>query len=212
MDDATTRQHPPNLVSLEMDHPIWDRFFTVAPLVVIGTREPDGTYDLAPKHMATPLGWENYFGFVCTPQHATYQNICREEVFTVSFPTTDSVVLTSLAASPRCDDDSKPSLSALPTFDARSIDGCFLKQASVFLECRLDRMVDGFGPNSLIVGRIIAAHLTPEALRQMDVDDQETLAASPLLVYVSPGRYAKIDQTQSFPFPAGFQKRKDSST
>ena len=25
----------------------------------LGTREPDGGYDLAPKHMATPLGWDN---------------------------------------------------------------------------------------------------------------------------------------------------------
>lgn len=210
MDDAPQQQRPPELVSLEMDHPIWDRFFTVAPLVVIGTRERDGKYDLAPKHMATPLGWENYFGFVCTPEHGTYQNILRENVFTVSFPTADSVVLTSLAASPRCDNDSKPSLAALPTFAAESIDGRFLREAALFFECRLDRIVDGFGINSLIAGRIIAAHLSPDALRSMDVDDQDTLAASPLLAYVSPGRYAVINQSQSFPFPAGFQRTGDS--
>ena len=210
MDDANQPKRPSDLVSLEMDHPIWDRFFTVAPLVVIGTREPDGQYDLAPKHMATPLGWDNFFGFVCTPEHGTYQNIQREEVFTVSFPTTDSVVLASLAASPRCGDDSKPSLQALPTFAAEKMDGRFLQQASLFFECRLERIVDGFGPNSLIAGRIIAAHLSPEAVRHMDVDDQETIAASPLLAYVSPGRYAKIDHSQSFPFPAGFERTKDS--
>jgi len=54
------------VVTLETELPIWERFFTVAPLVLIGTREIDGSYDLAPKHMAFRLGWENHFGFICT--------------------------------------------------------------------------------------------------------------------------------------------------
>ena len=212
MADSQDQPEPSGLVSLETDHPIWDRFFTVAPLVVIGTREQHGRYDLAPKHMVTPLGWDNYFGFVCTPQHGTYQNIRRESVFTVSFPNADAVVLASLAASPRCGDDSKPALEALPTFPAKSIDGRFLTQSSLFFECRLDRIVDGFGDNSLIAGRIVAAHLLPEALRSVELDDQDTIAASPLLAYVSPGRYATIDRSMSFPFPKGFQRQKDSAS
>ncbi len=202
------RPPPPRLVTLATDHPIWDRFFTIAPLVVIGTREENGGYDLAPKHMVTPMSWENYFGFVCTPEHGTYQNIVREEVFTVSFPTTDSVVLASLAASPRCSDDSKPALAALPTFPAKTIDGQLLTQSYLFFECRLDRIIDDFGNNSLITGRIVAAHVLPDALRSEDVDDQDLITAVPLLAYVSPGRYAKIDRSSAFPFPEGFQKTK----
>ncbi len=52
---------PGDLVALGVEYPIWDRFFQVSPLVVIGTKEPDGSFDLAPKHMA--MGWENYFVF-----------------------------------------------------------------------------------------------------------------------------------------------------
>ncbi len=182
----------------------------VAPLVVVGTREENGDYDLAPKHMVTPLGWENYFGFVCTPSHGTYRNIQREKVFTVSFPTADSVVATSLSASPRCG-DSKPIMAALSTFEAKQVAGRFLSDASLFFECELDRIVDGFGINSLIAGRIIAAHAVAGAVRQMDVDDQETLSASPLLAYVSPGRYAKLDQSESFPFPEGFRRSEDDA-
>ncbi len=199
--DETTRR-----VALEMDHPIWDRFFTVAPLVVVGSRELSGDFDLAPKHMATPLSWQNYFGFVCTPSHGTYQNIKREEAFTVSFPNPDQVLLASLSAGPRCDDTSKPSLQLLPTFSATKIDGIFLSDSYLFLECQLDRIVDGFGDNSLIAGRVIAAQVCNSALRMNDRDDHEILHKSPLMAYLPPGRYASINQTFSFPFPEGFRR------
>ena len=63
--------------SHDIQQPIWDRFFSVSPLIIVGSKESKETegYDLAPKHMATSLGWDNYFGFVCTPRHKTYQNI-----------------------------------------------------------------------------------------------------------------------------------------
>ncbi len=197
---------PDELVSLELSWPIWSRFFSVAPLIVVGTKEADGNYDLAPKHMAMPLGWENYFGFVCTPSHRTYQNIVREQAFTVSFPRPDRVILTSLGATPRCEDDSKPTLSVLPTFPASVIDSVFFKDAYLFLECKLDRIVDGFGENSLIAGQIVAAYVQPQALRVADRDDRDLLIQAPLLAYLPPGRYAKIEQSFSFPFPQGFQQ------
>ena len=112
-----------HLIPLAVDRPIWDRFFTVAPLVIIGSKEPDGTYDLAPKHMAIPLGWQNYYGFVCSPRHATYRNIRRELQFTVSFPRPTDVVTSSLAASPRCDDYTKPALTLLGQRKATAVDG-----------------------------------------------------------------------------------------
>lgn len=195
-----------NLVALDIQQPIWDRFFTVAPLIVVGSREPSGAYDMAPKHMATPLSWENYFGFVCTPIHGTYQNIKREQVFTVSFPNPDQVLLASLSAAPRCDDDSKPSLQAVPTIPATSVDGQLLRDSYLFLECELDRIVDGFGKNSLIAGKIVAARVNEQALRIVDRDDQDTLQQSPVMAYLPPGRYASIDNTLSFPFPKGFTR------
>jgi flavin reductase (DIM6/NTAB) family NADH-FMN oxidoreductase RutF len=201
-----TDQPEPNLVSLDVDEPVWDRFFMVAPLVVVGTMDEDGRHDLAPKHLAMPMGWENFFGFVCTPRHRTYQNIRRTEVFTVSFPRPSQVVLTSLAAAPRCGDNTKPSAAALPTLPARVVDGVLLEDASAHLECRLDRFVHDFGSNSLIVGRVVAAHVDKETLRLNDRDEQDMLVQSPLLAYLPPGRYATIDRSYSFPFPAGFSR------
>ncbi len=200
-----TQARPDHLVRLDLAEPIWDRFLSIAPLVVIGTQEVTGDYDFAPKHMALPLGWDNYFGFICTPKHHTYQNICRERVFTVSFPKPEQIVLTSLSATPRCEGQVKPALSALPTFPATEVDGVFLQDAYLFLECQLERIVDGFGDNSLIAGRIVAAHVQAEALRVSDQEDQDLLARSPLLVYLPPGRYACLDSSFSFPFPVGFK-------
>jgi len=194
------------LVQLDLEYSLWDRFFLVAPLVVIGSKEATGNYDLAPKHMAIPLGWKNYFGFVCTPSHGTYQNIVREKVFTVTFPKPEQIVLASLSATPRCDDHSKPSNQILPTQKAQVIDGVFLEDGYCFLECRLDRIIDNFGENSLIVGEVIAAYVDKEAIRQSDRDDQDLLQQCPLLVYLSPGRYSIINSSFSFPFPQGFRK------
>jgi flavin reductase (DIM6/NTAB) family NADH-FMN oxidoreductase RutF len=194
------------LVTLPEDLPVWERVFTVNPLVVVGTREEGGGYDLAPKHMAIPMGWENYFGFVCTPRHRTYHNVRTEGVFTVSYPRPTQVVLASLAAAPRESDGSKLAAHALPTFPATEVDGLFIEDAYLFLECALDRIADDFGENSLIVGRIVAAHVREDYLRASERDDQDLIHGSPLVAYLSPGRYAPVGESYSFPFPAGFMR------
>jgi len=195
-----------SLVELDTSLPVWDRFYWVAPLVLIGTIDPSGDHDFAPKHMALPMGWDNWFGFVCTPRHGTYSNIRREKAFTVSFPRPSQLVQTSLAAAPRCDESEKPSLSALGAFSASSVKGVLLEGASAFLECELDRIVDGFGENSLIVGRIVAARVARNAARLQDGDDQALVHASPMLAYLYPDRFATIEDSNSFPFPAGMKK------
>lgn len=194
------------LIELDVSLPIWERFFWVAPLVLVGTREPDGGHDLAPKHMATPIGWENYYGFVCTPRHHTYANIQREGVFTVSFPRPSQLVLTSLAASPRCGDENKLALSVLPVFPASVVDGVLLDGGYMFLECGLDRIVDGFGVNSLIIGRIVAARVAADSERVHEGGDQALVHNAPILAYLHPGRFATIDKSLTFPFPAGMKK------
>ncbi len=207
MSKSVTPESPStDRVHLDVSHPIWNHFFLVAPLIVVGTREEDGRFDLAAKHMAMPMGWENYFGFVCTPDHGTYHNVRREQCFTISFPRPDQVLATSLTAAPRCGVDSKPSLAALRTFPASTVEGVLLEDAYLYLECRLDRIVDGFGRNSLIVGEIVAAQADRWALRVADRDEQDVIAKVPLLVYLAPGRWAKVDQSFSFPFHAGFKR------
>lgn len=193
-------------VDLELDEPVWERFFSVFPLVLVGTREEDGSHDLAPKHLAMPMSWDNYFGFVCTPRHRTYRNVQRTGEFTVSFPSPDQVLVTSLAASPRCGDGEKPALDALQVEPARAVDGVVVTAARVQLECRLERVLDGLGDNSLIIGKLVAARVDPAAARAMDRDDNELVNRAPLLAYLYPFRFAVIDQSQGFPMPEGFSR------
>jgi flavin reductase (DIM6/NTAB) family NADH-FMN oxidoreductase RutF len=191
---------------LDLSHPVWEQVYMVAPLVIVGTRELDGSHDLAPKHMAAPLSWQDHYGFVCTPSHATYVNARREGSFTVSFPRPDQILLTSLAAAPRCDDENKPALAAVPTVSATKVDGVLVKNAYLHLECELDRVIDGFGVNSLIVGRVVAAAAAEDSIRDADLDAHEMIAHSPLLAYLHPGRFAKIAETQAFPYHVGFRR------
>lgn len=194
------------LIELDIERPIWDRFFNVYPLVVIGTREPDGTDDLAPKHLAIPVSWENYFGFVCTPKHRTYQNIVRTRQFTVTYARPTQVVLASLAATPRCEDGSKPIVDQLPTIPAKDVDAVLMKDGYLFLECTLHEIYDDFGDNSLITGLILSARIAEDAMRVADGDDQQLLQQAPLLAYLYPGRFAEISDTQKMPLPRGFKR------
>jgi flavin reductase (DIM6/NTAB) family NADH-FMN oxidoreductase RutF len=200
------RNNGQSLTPLPVDRPIWDRVFGVFPLVLVCSKEAEGGYNLAPKHLAMPLGWENTFCFVCSPRHTTYQNIRRNSAFTVSYPRPREVVLASLAAAPRCEDHSKPSLMALPTFPARQVDGVLVEGCYLFLECTLHSIIDGFGPNSLIIGNVVAAMADEDALRTDERDEGEQIYKHPLLVYLSPGRFAEIRETRSFPFPKGFSR------
>lgn len=194
------------LLELDVETPIWSRVFTVSPLVVVGTREPDGNYDLAPKHLAMPLGWNNYYGFVCTPRHATYRNALREGAFTVSYPRPTQVVTASLTASSReRADGGKPIVEDLEAFHASEVDGLHLEDAYLCLECELHRMIGGFGGDAeLVTGRILAARAHRDAIRVTEIDDQELLDASPLLAYLNPGRFAAVSASHPFPFPVGF--------
>ena len=196
----------PDLIELDTGSSIWESFFSVFPLVVVGTREADGSDDLAPKHLAMPMSWSNHFGFVCTPRHNTYQNIEREGQFTVTYMRPSQTVLASLAATPRCDDGSKPITASLPTFAAQRIDAAFLADGYLFLECELQQVVDKLGENSLIIGRIVHARIAADALRSSDLDDEDLVFNSPLLAYLYPGRFAEISDSNKLPLPAGFKR------
>jgi flavin reductase (DIM6/NTAB) family NADH-FMN oxidoreductase RutF len=199
-----TAAFPADLVLLSTDAPIWAKVFTVAPLVLVGTLEDDGTPDLAPKHMAMPLGWANRFCFVCSPRHATLRNAQARGAFTVGFPRPGQILEASMAAGGRAKDSSKPSLAALRTFPASKVEGVLVDGCHLHLECELERLVE-FGDTVLVVGDIVAAAAAADAVRVSDSDDADLVAGSPLLAYLSPGRFAEVRDSLSFPYPFDFK-------
>jgi len=193
-------------VELSLDYPIWDRFFSVAPLIVVGTAE-EGGYDLAPKHMAMTVGHGLHYAFSCTPRHRTYHNAKRAECFTVSFPRPSQVLMTSLAAAPHIQaESSDESLRGLAVEPARIVEGVVLADAYAWLECRLHRVVDGIGDASIIVGEVVSAEVDEDVLRTSETSDQDLLERAPLLAYLHPGRFTEITESRAFPFPEGFSR------
>ena len=71
----------------------------------------------------------------------------------------------------------------------------------LFLECELDRIVDGFGDNALIVGRVVAARAEEATVRGDDREDDRVIHEAPLLAYLNPGRFAVVKESHSFPLP-----------
>lgn len=193
-------------IDVAVDPSLWDRFHQVHPLVVVGTREPDGSHDLAPKHLAMPVSWEPWFGFVCHPSHGTWKNAVRTGVFTVSYPRPDQLVGAVLTASPRCEDGAKPAVAALPVRAASAVDGVLVQGAAAWLECELDRVIEGLGDNGMLIGRIVHAAVAADMLRDPDQDPGEQLLHHPVLAYLHPWRFTAVGPTQGLPRPAGFKR------
>lgn len=187
-------------VRLDPSAALWTRVFTVAPLVLIATREGSG-FDIAPKHMAMPVGWGPYYCFACSPRHATYRNALEHAAFTASFPDEELILQTGLAASGRLDDGTKPALAALQTLPAEVVDGVLVRGCSLYLECELERVVDGFGTNALVVGHVVAASAREDVLRGVETDDADLVGSTGVLAYLHPGRFLTVRESLAFPFP-----------
>lgn len=192
-------------VELDLDGPLLDRAFRIAPLVIVGTLEPDGRPDLAPKHMTMPVG-DRHVAFVCTPTHRTLANATATGEFTLSWVRPDDVLLASLAAAPRVPDGTKPALAAIPTRPAVVVDGVVVDQASLAVECRVERIVDGFDRWQVVVGSIVHAEVASDAMLGADEDPHDVLARSPVLAYLHPDHVATIARADRFPYHAGFRR------
>jgi flavin reductase (DIM6/NTAB) family NADH-FMN oxidoreductase RutF len=190
---------PSTLLSLDLDQPIWDRFFSVAPLVVVGTRNADGSHDLLTTHQGFTLAPANLFAFLAPPEDAAVENSLRTRTFAVSFPQPHQVAEASLAAAVAGREGRHPMSAEIPTFPTRRIDAVLMTGARLFLECETDRVVEHLGGRVLVIGRIVAAHLDRDSRRLSERDDYDLLENHPLLAFIAPGRFAAIEHTDAFP-------------
>jgi hypothetical protein len=66
-------------------------------------------------------------------------------------------------------------------------------------------VVDDLDGEALLVGRVVAAHVSRRVLLDDDADPGQVLAASPLLAYAHPGRVAAVQRSKPFPYHPGFR-------
>ncbi len=197
-----------NMIEIDLDQDVWSQCYTVHSLVVIGSKEETGAYNFAPKHMAMPMGFSNQFGFMGTPRKRTYRNVKREKAFTVSYPKPSQLVMSSLTATRREDDDSKPILDQIPTVASKIIDGKFIEDSYFHLECKLTECLGKFGEWEIVVGEIVAARVQKEAARKRGngMDESKLIYESPLLAYLHPDRFSIIKESHVFPYPKEFKR------
>ena len=196
-----------DFISLDVKESIWEHFYTVAPLVVIGTKENQG-FDLAPKHMATPLGFSDFFGFVCTPRHNTYHNIKKNQRFSVSFVKPSLIFEPSFNTMPRCavKDFPEEITNQIPTVTNHDGEVIFVRDSYVMLDCSAYKIIDGFDDYSLITGKINYAKVHKDYKIVSDEGHQKQIYDNPLLAYIAQGRFASIKETLSYPYPKDFQR------
>jgi len=196
-----------DFITLNVQESIWEHFYTVAPLVVVGTKEKNG-FDLAPKHMVTPIGFSDYIAFVCTPRHSTYHNIEKEKKFTISFVKPDQILLSSLAAIPRCSVNSFPNdiTDNIPTISTEKGENIFIADSYVLFDCDLHKIIDGFDDYSIITGKIKLALVHKDYKIISDEGQQTQIYENPLLAYIAQGRFASIKETLSYPYPKDFHR------
>lgn len=200
--------HKTNMIEIDLDQDVWSQCYTVHSLVVIGSKEESGGYNFAPKHMAMPLGFSNQFGFMGTPRKSTYRNVKREKAFTVSYPKPSQLVVSSLTATRREDDDSKPILDQVPTVASKVVDGKFIEDSYFHLECKLTECLGKFGEWEIVVGEIVAARVQKEAARKRGngMDESKLIYESPLLAYLHPDRFSIVKESHVFPYPKEFKR------
>ena len=98
----------------------------------------------------------------------------KHQEFTVSYPRPDQVLLGSLSAAPRCDGGQKErSLTAVPTIPSGESGRCAGRGFLLFLECALERIIDGSSVDGLIVGKVVAVAVLKMALSREDRDENK---------------------------------------
>jgi flavin reductase (DIM6/NTAB) family NADH-FMN oxidoreductase RutF len=182
------------------------RYFTVKPLILVTTLGLKGLPNVAPKTQNMDVGrHEQYFAFVCTPQHHTYQNVKVNQEFVVNYPGPELIDRVSAAAQPAEGVD-EIALAGLASFPSIVVKPPRIKECYLHLECKLVEIKD-LDDASIVLGKIVARSADKEASfeRGKSKENIRLLSNRPLLAYVYPDHYTKISTANNFIFPKSYK-------
>jgi flavin reductase (DIM6/NTAB) family NADH-FMN oxidoreductase RutF len=171
---AATGWHPPPLVGQ---------------VVLVTTRNKDGTTNIAPKCWASMVASDPpHVAFNCNRGHWTAQNVLRSREFVVNIPgveLAEMVWRVSQLPHPRPVEDA--GFTALP---ANRVKPPRIAECRAHLECTLVEHKD-FGEEVWLLGRVVAASADPEVASAND-----PFAVMRSFVYLAPGTYGVIGRAR----------------
>jgi flavin reductase (DIM6/NTAB) family NADH-FMN oxidoreductase RutF len=148
---------------------------------------------------------EEYFVFVCTPEHHTYQNAKASGEFVVNYPGPELIEKVS-AASRFAENVDEVALSGLTTIPSLVVKPPRIRECRVHLECKVVDFKD-FDDGSMILGKVVSRSGDREISFKKGTAEENInlLSTHPLLTYVYPNHYARINTAEKFVFPENYK-------
>ena len=181
-------------------------YFTVKPLILVTTLGSSGLPNVAPKTQNMDVGsLEQYFAFVCVPQHHTHQNVKATGEFVVNYPGPELIMNVS-EASQLAENVDEIALAGLTGIPSMVVKPPRIKECYLHLECKLVDIKE-FDDASIVLGRIVARSASQEVCfeRGKSKESIKLLSKRPLLAYVYPNHYTKISVAEEFIFPRNYK-------
>jgi len=182
------------------------RYFTVKPTILVTTLGPGNIPNVAPKTQCMDVGRrEEYFAFVCTPKHHTYQNAKANKEFVANYPSPELIQKVS-ATSQSAENVDEIALVGLTGIPSLVVKPPRIKECRVHLECKVVEIKD-LDVASIILGKVVARSASKEASfeRGKAKERINLLSNHPLLAYVYPDHYTTIGSATEFIFPKNYK-------
>lgn len=199
-----------NLGNIQMSDKIeldsYKCYFTVKPIILVTTLGSNELPNVAPQTQCMSVGrHEEYFAFVCTPEHHTYQNTKANKEFVVNYPGPELIEKVS-AASQSAENVDEVALSGLTSIPSLIVKPPRIKECMVHLECKVMDIKD-LDNGSIILGKVVARSANREVSfkKGMAEESINLLSMHPLLAYIYPDHYASINTAEKFIFPKNYK-------
>jgi flavin reductase (DIM6/NTAB) family NADH-FMN oxidoreductase RutF len=135
--------------------------FNPGGLILLCTRSPTGSYDLAPIAWNCPLDYDpvSRLLLVCDTGHASYDNLKARSAFILAVPGAAQRSIAERSGSVSGRDGDKYLALGIRAFPGTTVDAMIPEGVSAWAECRLLRIAEE-GTSAIVIGEVISAKAT----------------------------------------------------